>query len=204
MKAHLSKAILAVYFLLTLCGGLVATAAEPGAFLPTGGAARAPAGHIDFCQRYPQECRTGARVAAVRLTASLWQELIAVNQTVNTLIRPETDEKLHGVAEYWELSLTAGDCEEYVILKRHELIARGWPASVLLITVVRDELGEGHAVLTVRTDRGDLILDNKRATIMPWMLTGYRYVKMQAQADAGAWTRIDERQIEAVASIRPR
>ena len=38
---------------------------------------------------------------------------------------------------------------------------RGWPESKLLITVVRDENNEGHAVLTVRTDEGDFILDNR-------------------------------------------
>lgn len=203
MNGHISKAILAVYFLLTLCGGLSVQAAEPDAFLPTGGFARAPAGHVDFCRRFPAECRTGDRISAVRLSADAWQELIEVNQSVNARIRPETDADLYGVQEYWDLGRNAGDCEEYVLAKRHELIARGWPVSVLLITVVRDETGEGHAVLTLRTDRGDLVLDNKRATIMPWKLTGYRFVKMQSQVDARAWTRIDTRASDAaVASIR--
>ena len=58
-----------------------------------------------------------------------------------------------------------------MLLKRHLLTERGWPESTLLITVVRDENNEGHAVLTVRTDRGDLVLDNKRREILTWNAT---------------------------------
>jgi len=42
------------------------------------------------------------------------------------------------------------------------LLEAGWPRQALLITVVRDKRGDGHAVLTVTTDRGDFILDNQK------------------------------------------
>jgi predicted transglutaminase-like cysteine proteinase len=67
------------------------------------------------------------------------------------------------------------------------LVESRWPASALLITVVKDEFGEGHAVLTVRTDRGDLILDNKRSEIMPWHETGYFFIKRQSARDPLQW-----------------
>ena len=54
----------------------------------------------------------------------------------------------------------AGDCEDYVLEKRRELMHKGLSASDLLITVVRKPDGEGHAMLTVRTDKGDFVLDN--------------------------------------------
>ena len=49
------------------------------------------------------------------------------------------------------LSDDAGDCEDFVLLKRKKLIAGGFSPSDLLITVVRKPDGEGHAVLTLRT-----------------------------------------------------
>ncbi len=48
-----------------------------------------------------------------------------------------------------------------MLLKRRLLIRAGWPREALLITVVRDRKDEGHAVLTVKTDRGEFILDNQ-------------------------------------------
>ena len=37
----------------------------------------------------------------------------------------------------------------------------GWPRAALLVTVVREKNGNGHAVLTVKTDKGEFILDNQ-------------------------------------------
>ena len=54
-----------------------------------------------------------------------------------------------------------GDCEDYVLLKRRMLMQAGWPREALLITVVRDKKGDGHAVLTVKTNRGEFVLDNQ-------------------------------------------
>ena len=66
-----------------------------------------------------------------------------------------------------------GDCEDYALLKQKLLIERGWPSSSLLMTVVRDEKGEGHAVLTARTSQGDFVLDNKVEAVKLWNRSGY-------------------------------
>jgi predicted transglutaminase-like cysteine proteinase len=99
-----------------------------------------------------------------------------------------TDLELYGKVEYWNYPTSGkGDCEDYVLLKRRMLIERGWPESTLLITVVRDENGEGHAVLTARTDAGDLVLDNKRQDIVRWTDTPYIYVKQQSEGNPLVW-----------------
>ena len=152
------------------------------------GAARPPVGHVEFCAGMPQECAAmPGRAMRIVLTSVSLAELDRMNRYVNARIAPVTDAELFGVAEKWSYPIDRGDCEDYVILKRRMLIDGGWPPSALLITVVRDEKGDGHAVLTVATDKGDLVLDNQRDEILPWQRTGYQYVKRQSQADPSAW-----------------
>jgi len=101
---------------------------------------------------------------------------------------PVTDLELYGKVEYWTYpTKNKGDCEDYVLEKQRELMERGWPESTLLITVVRDENNEGHAVLTVRTDKGDLVLDNKRRDIMLFADTPYTYIKQQSERNPLVW-----------------
>ncbi|MGI9371651.1 MAG: transglutaminase-like cysteine peptidase, partial [Hyphomicrobiales bacterium] len=60
-----------------------------------------------------------------------------------------------------------------------------------LITVVLDHEKLGHAVLTVVTDRGEFVLDNQHTKILPWMTTGYQFVKRQAQIHPAMWVALD-------------
>ncbi len=188
--------------LMPLAGG-PGLAAEAPRFMPTTGPAPAPAGFSDFCRRHAEDCAARVdRGLLVSLDDARMLDLTVVNRAVNTQIRPMTDREIYGREEVWEIPTTVGDCEDYVLLKRRQLIRRGWPASALLVTVVRDERGDGHAVLTVRTDRGDLVLDNKVDLIRPWHETPYAYVKRQATTDARLWVRIDDSRADAaVASI---
>src|SRR5690554_5791315 len=158
---------------------LGAAAAEPGRFMQLRGPATAPVGHVDFCREHTAACVAHARPAvAVNRDEARWTELIAVNAEVNARIAPRTDAELSGKEEYWTYPDTgAGDCEEYALEKQRVLAARGWPKSALLITVVKDRKNEGHAVLTVRTDHGDVVLDNQIEAVLPWYSTPYRFVK---------------------------
>lgn len=156
------------------------------------GTALPPFGFVQFCERMASDCQPGA-LAEARLpaTPARLSELDEVNRRVNKQIIPTTDLELYGVNEYWTIPTTHGDCEDYVLLKRRLLLERGWPASALLITVVRDEQGEGHAVLTVRTAQGDYILDNKTSDMKLWYQTGYRYVMRQSFIDPRMWMSLD-------------
>jgi predicted transglutaminase-like cysteine proteinase len=155
------------------------------------GAASAPAAFYDFCQQNPDECaRQGG--GEVSLTSARLDELRRVNASVNTSIRPATDAQSRGTSDTWSLLNPgdAGDCEDYAILKRHELIARGWPSSSLLLTVVRDPHGEGHAVLTVSTSQGELVLDNKTSAIRAPQNTPYTYYSRQSSEDPMRWVAV--------------
>jgi predicted transglutaminase-like cysteine proteinase len=169
-----------------------------------GGTTSIPVGHAEFCKSRPQECRPHDNpVALVSLNEHLWQQLLSVNAGVNQSVVPVTDQNLYQVAEFWTYPNGYGDCEDYALAKRRDLINAGWPASALLMAVVKQANGEGHAVLMVRTDRGDLVLDNQIGSIDLWSNTPYKFVKRQSQADAGKWVdMIDNRDfVVATAAI---
>jgi len=175
------------------------------AFVQTqGGNTSIPVGHAEFCKARPAECgRNADVVTAVALTEGLWQQLLTVNAAFNEQIVPVTDQDLYQVAEFWTYPNGYGDCEDYALAKRRALIEAGWPASTLLMAVVKQQSGEGHAVLMVRTDRGDLVLDNQVGSIDLWSQTSYKFIKRQSQADAGQWVdMIDTRDtVTATAAI---
>lgn len=178
-------------FVLTL--GSSALAAQTDApFMTTGNLTSQPIGHYEFCKRLPNECNlTSAQTAPVKLDQAIWAKIVQVNLEVNARIQPMTDMEIYGVEEYWTYSTTVGDCEEYVLLKRRELAEAGLPLSSLLITVLRKPDGEGHAVLTIRTDRGDFILDNLTDAVKNWQETDYTYLKRQAANHTGRWVSIE-------------
>jgi len=164
-----------------------------------------PIGHFEFCHGHPAECAVKSRSEKrVHLTPARWNALAAVNSAVNAAVAPATDEEIFGKPEVWSYPTTEGDCEDYVLLKRRELIAKGWPVGDLLITVVRQKNGDGHAVLTVLSDRGDLVLDNLQAQIKVWSQTDYQFVKRQSEFNSGQWVSIeDARTATTVGSLEP-
>jgi predicted transglutaminase-like cysteine proteinase len=151
-----------------------------------------PIGHYEFCQRYRNECGATRDLMPVNMTADAWAVVKQVNLTVNKTITPATDKEVYGVEEYWAYPTTAGDCEDYALLKRRILIQRGFSVSNLLMTVVRKADGEGHAVLTLRTTQGDYILDNLDDDVKLWNQTPYSFIKRQASYNAGRWVTIED------------
>ncbi len=163
---------------------------QKGLHLPAVGETQPPVGFLDFCDRYPRECRPLGTASEwkIRLTPQRWALLKQVNLFVNRKVRPQTDMEIYNRPEVWEYPTAGvGDCEDYVLLKKRYLEGLGFPAEALLITVLLDENGGGHAVLLARTDRGDLVLDNRRDRILPWHRTGYTYLMRQSQRDPGRW-----------------
>ena len=159
------------------------------------GATQPPYGFVLFCERTAGECAQGPQEEQrFNATPQRLTELDAVNRTVNREIEPATDLEIYGQTEYWTIPTTKGDCEDFALLKRKRLMARGWPASALLMTVVRDEKGEGHAVLTARTVQGDFILDNKTDEVKVWYRSHYEFVMRQSYLNPRLWMSLDPRE----------
>lgn len=169
----------------------------------TGSVTSQPIGHYEFCQSHKDECSiTSQDTAAPKLTSFGWQTIRDVNYHVNSTIVPMTDMELYGRDEVWAYPVDAGDCEDYVLLKRRILIQKGFPVNSLLITVVRKPDGEGHAVLTVRTAQGDFILDNLDNEVKLWSATPYHYLKRQSTTNSGQWVTIENGGDVLVGSLR--
>lgn len=148
-----------------------------------------------FCERNARECDVNvSEPASITLNAKTWRNLNTVNRKVNAAIKPTTDQDHWGIIDQWDIPTDGkGDCEDIQLLKRKMLVEQyGVPKRALRMTVVIDEQGEGHAVLMVRTDEGELILDNKRDAILPWHQTGYVFVKREGQ-DGRSWVSLGDR-----------
>lgn len=162
------------------------------AHLHSGQRTSPPLGWTQFCTENQTECRSGTSTTiSVALNEKLWRELVKVNLHFNQSIEAVTDQAQYGSPEYWTYAKSGrGDCEDYVLEKRRELARRGWPHSSLLITVVLDKEGGGHAVLTVVTDRGEFILDNQTDLILPWSRSELTFIKRQSPLDPNAWVEL--------------
>jgi predicted transglutaminase-like cysteine proteinase len=175
-------------------GAARAATDEAALYVEVSEVTRAPIGWVEFCAANPAECAAiPSAPRDVVLTAKALKDLASVNRYVNETVKPMTDLEHWGVIEKWSYPDDGyGDCEDYVLLKRRLLIRAGWPREALLITVVRDRKDEGHAVLTVKTDRGEFILDNQAEDVLPWSETGYRFVKRQSQNDPNVWVSLGD------------
>jgi predicted transglutaminase-like cysteine proteinase len=155
----------------------------------------APMAHARFCIQNPKECevrRIAFRGGAIALTPERRAELEAVNRSINQAITPRGN--MRGVAgEVWEVAPKAGDCNDYAVTKRHELLARGWPSHALLLAEVAIQSGEHHLVLVVRTREGDVVLDNLRPQVVAWSVPRYSWVRMQSPVNPKYWAKVASR-----------
>jgi predicted transglutaminase-like cysteine proteinase len=154
-----------------------------------GNGAVEPFGEFMLCRRNPSVCRPrAARGVAtsqgqVRLTPDLLQRINAVNLQTNAAIVPAAETN----GDVWKVGGRTGDCEDYALAKRAKLLQMGFPSSAVLIATAYQRSGAYHAILVVRTDRGDFVLDNLSKAIKPWDRTGYRFEMIQSPENPRSW-----------------
>jgi predicted transglutaminase-like cysteine proteinase len=158
----------------------------------------APFQHVRFCLRYPDDCRSNlAEDERIDLTGEHAELLDRVNRRVNGDIAPV--QKSRG-QEAWTIAPLTGDCNDYAVTKRHELLQSGLPAKALRLAVVKMTSGSGHLVLLAATTRGELVLDSLTDAIAPWQSTDYRWMKIQSASDARIW---HEARVLARSAVNP-
>lgn len=134
---------------------------------------KSPVGFKLFCAKNPSQC-TASKQSSVTMTDEVMSKLKRVNSAVNRKIRPRNDRTI----DTWTLEASYGDCEDYAITKRARLIKEGIPAGALRLAFAKTRKGENHAVLVVRTDKGDYVLDNLVSSIRPIAQSGLRFISM--------------------------
>ncbi|MDB5595201.1 MAG: transglutaminase family protein cysteine peptidase [Hyphomicrobiales bacterium] len=161
-------------------------------FISVGAPTLVPFGWVEFCHRYAHECDAGAGPALdINATPKAMKIIQKINLWVNSNITAKSDVEHWNVVDRWDYPSDGyGDCEDYVLLKRKMLMEEGFPRQALLVTVVKDEQGDGHAVLTVKTSKGEFVLDNMQDEVKSWERTPYRFVKRQSQHDQNVWVSI--------------
>jgi predicted transglutaminase-like cysteine proteinase len=148
----------------------------------------APFAYIVFCQAHADDCRVRPGMSAPMSFTQIWSDLNSVNRSVNVEIAAHADVDASGHPnDVWTLSPKSGDCEDYVLTKRHRLMVLGWPSRQLLIAVAATPTGEGHAVLVVRTPNGDLVLDNRSDRIERPNATDLTWLKVQSAENPLYW-----------------
>jgi predicted transglutaminase-like cysteine proteinase len=177
-----------------------------GASLQLAAGMAIPSGYYALCMKGSPVCApSSGRLAkradgAVRLTKRLAFELVSVNRDVNRRIRPMSDLAQYGVADRWSVSPKAGDCEDYALTKKADLLKAGWPSSALLIALAVTKRGEQHAVLVVRTDHGDFVLDNLVADVRSWTPKLYRWTSIQSPDQEWAWNKVSTKAVMVAAA----
>jgi predicted transglutaminase-like cysteine proteinase len=162
-----------------------------------------PVGYVEFCSHGEDECKnSGGKTQDLAMSPENWNMLVQVNTYVNGKIKPKSDQDLYHVAEKWTYPTSAGDCEDYALLKKRYLQSMGFSADELLMTVLLDEKGEGHAVLTIVSDNGDFILDNRRDDILRWDQTPYKFLKRQSQQDPKQWVSLQRTSAQVLVSAK--
>lgn len=159
--------------------------------MPEGPLVLAPLSFLRFCMRRPTECAQNVEASTPVSAHAPLTELASVNRAVNRAIRPRHKALVNGLGD-WTIAPVAGDCNDFAVTKRHELLKRGWAMNSLLLAAVETAWGENHLVLVVRTDDDDFVLDNLTGQIKPWRETGYRWVKRQSASDPSRWVSLDD------------
>lgn len=191
----------AVCLVFAMGNATLAREADPAPFLPTKADAVAPEGAASLCQTHDWACAEGTQGA--ELGADLLKQVRKINRAANSAIQPVTDLDQYAVAEHWALpGAQGGDCEDYAMFKKQALIEAGVSADRLLLAVVLDRRDEPHAVLVLRTDGGDFVLDNVTNRILPWGRTGYTFISMQNPENPAGWVTVFEQSERPKLTIR--
>jgi predicted transglutaminase-like cysteine proteinase len=151
----------------------------------------APFQHVRFCLRYPSDCKSvPTESEQIELSAETAELLKRVNHSVNMSIIPTLKSYGSNLGDGWTIAPDTGDCNDYAVTKRHELIESGLPSKALRLSVVKTASGIGHLVLVVITTKGDIVMDNLTEAIHPWQSTAYHWLKIQSATDPKFWNEV--------------
>lgn len=148
----------------------------------------------EYCQRNPSSCQQHEiSHDRIILNKKNKEKIDAVNKLVNRSVKMMNDIDVYKTDEYWTIAGKKGDCEDIALLKQRMLELEGFAKSNLILSIVHDENDKGHTILTVRTNKGDYILDNKTNNIVLWSKKPYTYLMSQSPDNRNTWYTTNEK-----------
>jgi predicted transglutaminase-like cysteine proteinase len=172
--------------LLVLLSGCVEAAAGDFPHMTLGESALSPVAFTEFCLRKPLRCAPSKEIRQITLDDHSLQQLDGVNRYVNHSIAPDPVY----LETPWQDDVEIGNCVEYALTKRAQLLDLNIPASALLLGLAIVPGGEAHLVLIVVTNEGDFVLDNLTDSIVRWDKTKYRWVNRSSPRNPQFWQAI--------------
>jgi predicted transglutaminase-like cysteine proteinase len=163
--------------------------------------ASAPPGFISFCNRFPEQCDASpSDPQTIHLTLAVQHLLESVSGSVNRAIAQEDDIRHYGIPEYWDIPTDGfGNSKHFALMKRKQLIAQGLPERALRLAILVAPHEGRHVVLTVATDKGDFVLDNRTSEVRPWTDISGTWIERQ-DADGGlGWVTLSPEDVPAAA-----
>ncbi len=146
------------------------------------------AGHADARNRSAQDSNLLTPIMDASPTLAPFQHVLKrVNHSVNLSIIPTVKDYGPNLGDGWTIAPDTGDCNDYAVTKRHQLLESGLPSKALRLSVVKTASGIGHLVLVVVTTKGDVVMDNLTEVIRPWQSTDYHWLKIQSATDSKFW-----------------
>lgn len=119
-----------------------------------------PPGFYVFCKNHPAECEPVEQ----DVVASDWVPVLdRVNKSVNASITYKKEGKWD--QDIWTVSPKEGDCDDYTVTKRQQLIEAGVPRGAMRAAYAFTARGIEHVFLIVSTTMGDFVLDNESNNI---------------------------------------
>jgi predicted transglutaminase-like cysteine proteinase len=172
---------------LLILSGSISGASEES-HLSIGENALAPLAYTEFCFKKPDRCAPSEQIR--QITFDLHNQLLieSVNRSVNRSIIPLSDPP--NSRRSWRDDAKFGDCNQFALKKRSQLLDLKLPPSALLLVVAIVPGGEGHLVLIVATDRGDFVLDNVREDVVRWDSLPYLWIKRSSPENPQFWQTI--------------
>ena len=154
----------------------------------------------DMGKSAPTESADLAASQAVSTQADLSDEQLmamarVVNALINTSISYRSDAMVWNMEERWVLPISSegvryGDCEDYALEKRAALLAAGAPAERIRLATAWSPGTGVHAVLILRLEAGDYVLDNTTPHILTVGETVYEWRTLQTGPSLLEWSSV--------------
>lgn len=159
--------------------------------LPVAYTEDAPEPYSDFCSRNEGSCNLSG-LEELEWTVELGDLLRETNTAVNGSVAFVPDPENSGLEDSWDYPEDGrGDCEDFVVEKRRQLVKAGLPSASLTCGVAFHQVQLfPHAVLFVETTAGTFVLDNLHDEVLCWDALPYFYTRRERPD--GQWIRFQQ------------